>query len=189
MSDRPAQEAAMQPAEYHQATDRALERLCGIGYGQLVAMAPALDRSADLARAAKGNIPPDAFAEAFRRTFGLSTVQERGDDAPEINRYRAALVEFTAGSRWSLSPGAGPATLRVGNDKLTMDVVQRDGKFAFGVSCGDELPCVRLDIGDAVMGAMLDLRQRREARAAEKFGTIAPDAEPQPSTPGMGGRH
>lgn len=188
MSERPAQAAAEGVAAYREATDFAMRRLCGVSYGDLVDLAPALDRSADLQQAAANNIPPAAFAEAFRRNFGLQTLAETGDVAPEHNRYRAALVEFTAGSRWKMDAGDGPATLKVGEEVLQMDVVSRDGKLAFGVACGDEKPHVRLDIGDAVQGAILQLRQRREAVAAQNFGSITPDAEPEASSPGMRGR-
>ena len=156
-------------ADYAARVDRAVARLCGVGYQDLLGMHAGLDRDGvALAKSEEISMAPEVFAEKFRQFHGMAA----GD--ADLNRYRAALLAFSSGSRWKVS-GDGPACMSTEMGTLELHVVRKDGKLGFGVLMegqSQDEAYVRLDIGDAIQGKMLQLR--------------AGPAEPSPVSPGMG---
>lgn len=159
MDNRNADAAGTAP-DYRRSADEAIKRLCGVSYAELLEICPGLDgNGASLAECERQGVPPAKFAEAFRRAHGFHSALETGaGSARELNERRAALIEFAAHSRWNIQ-GAGPATMETASGTLRLDVVSKDGQLGFGVAREGEDPYVRLDIGDAVKGAMLLLRR------------------------------
>jgi len=146
--------------DYRGAVEDAVRRVCGVGYGDLLEVAPSLDRGGQrLARARSDGLAPAAFAELFRRSNNLTGTDAA--DSPEAaasgNLRQAAIAAFTSTSRWKLEPD-GRATMETQAGTLALQVVEKDGRHGFGVSVNGGEHHVRIDLGDAVRDVMLQLR-------------------------------
>lgn len=160
---------------YDEDVDRAVADNCGVGYRELISMAPGLDPNGRaLARGAERGMSAEAFAEEFRVVHNMVSF-DGGDAARAHNERRAALVEFASSGRWKMGED-GAATMETSSGTICLDVVERDGRMGFGarrIDDPEDTAYVRLDIGDTVRGFLLRLRNTQDA---------APEAE---ATSGM----
>lgn len=166
---------------YRELADEALQRACGIGYDEFVSdLSPRIDRANQLLiQCEMQGRSPERFAELFCRKNKLVLVDDVGhDEAVEYNQRRAAIIEFVASSRWSMDTD-GRAVLPTRNGEMFLDVVKRDGRYGFMAKIDNVGQCSRLDIGNAIVGLVTQMRRIPKRDAGDNNDLIQTNIEPQ----------